>query len=86
MEATGGWGMASTAAEWDSFQRTRQPAEFQRAMNLQRRQLTSFYRVNLELPEPISRPQDWKLLLTGLGETKKTDFELVYPTQLMPCN
>ncbi len=86
MEGTGGWGMAATVAEWDAFRETRMPEGFERAMNLQYRQLANFYRVNLELPEPISQPQQWKLLLTGMDEPKTRDLELIYPAQLMPCN
>ena len=86
MEATGGWGIAATPAEWESFQRLKQPPQFERDMNNQFRQLKTFYRVNLELPEPLTVPQDWRLLVTGLDDSRLSKLQLIYPHRLMPCS
>jgi hypothetical protein len=86
MEATGGWGMAATPAQWVTFQRSKKPPQFERDMNLQFHQLKNFYRVNLELPEPLTRPQEWRLLLTGVDQSRQKELELIYPHRLMPCN
>ena len=86
MEATGGWGIAATPGEWESFQKLKQPPQFERDMNNQFRQLKTFYRVNLELPEPLTVPQDWRLLVTGLDESRQNNLQLIYPHRLMPCS
>ncbi len=55
-------------------------------MNLQFRQLKNFYRVNLELPEPLTVPQEWRLLVTGLDDSRQNNLQLIYPHRLMPCS
>jgi hypothetical protein len=98
MEATGGWGTAAAPSEWDAFEKSRQPEELARSLAELYRQLTSFYRVDLELPEPLAGPQEWTLSPTGLDDSAKpaeasetyaaakNDLVLIYPNRLMPCN
>ena len=48
-------------------------------------QMISFYRLEIELPQDIDKPREWKLeLVPGMG-FKPADFRVTYPRKLLPC-
>jgi hypothetical protein len=57
------------------------PAEILLALEL--RQLVAYYEVKVELPEPINKPQNWKLQAKS---PKLGDLVAFYPHTLMPCS
>jgi von Willebrand factor type A domain len=57
------------------------PAEILLALQL--RQLVAYYDVKVELPEPINKPQGWKLQAKS---PKLGDLVAFYPRTLMPCS
>jgi hypothetical protein len=52
----------------------------------QYRQMLSFYRVDIDLPENVDKPQEWKLDLVGLDKFQKDNVVLKYPHMLLPCH
>lgn len=51
----------------------------------QYQQMTGFYQVEIELPQNVDKPREWKLNLVGGGQFRPRDFELTYPRKLLPC-
>lgn len=49
------------------------------------RHLLDFYRVDIDLPEPVDKPRDWKLDLVGFSKSQRDNLVLMYPTLLLPC-
>ncbi len=68
------WGRVSATAGRITEQETRQ---FQR--------IGSFYAVAAELPQPLDKPNEWKLKVTPGKESGHHHLNVIYPTQLGPC-
>ncbi len=49
------------------------------------RQMLWFYRIELALPQPINKPEDWKLELTNAQLGERKGLRVIYPRKLMPC-
>jgi hypothetical protein len=52
----------------------------------QYRQIGYFYRIEFDLPQTLSKPQEWKLELIGLQESRRKNIVLTYPHVLPACN
>jgi hypothetical protein len=52
----------------------------------QYRQMLSFYRVDIDLPEIVDKPREWRLDLVGLDKFQQDNAVLKYPHMLMPCH
>jgi hypothetical protein len=55
-------------------------------LDLQYQQILAFYRLTIELPEPIDKPLDWTLSWSDAEKAARKNFVLLYPHILMPCN
>jgi hypothetical protein len=85
VEDTGGVLAAGSATDWRFFRAARGSSPIGDALYEQHRQMLGFRRLELELPEPIVRPQPWHLALTGLDEEEMKNVVLSYPARLFPC-
>jgi hypothetical protein len=52
----------------------------------QYRQMLSFYRVDIELPETVDKPREWYLDLAGFDKPQRGKLVLTYPRMLAPCH
>jgi len=52
----------------------------------QYRQMVSFYRVDIDLSEPVDKPREWKLDLVGFHRSQRENLVLKYPHMLLPCH
>jgi hypothetical protein len=64
---------------------TRALAKLTPSLDLLRTEMTGNYRVEIELPAPLSRPRSWELKLSGEKKKQWKDARLLYPTQLAAC-
>ena len=48
-------------------------------------QMAEFYRVDMELPVGVSKPQGWKLEVVDSKGKRRKDVEVIYPRKLVPC-
>jgi hypothetical protein len=94
-EDTGGAGFIFSGMYLGHFPSSQRPnvrdksgqrTQFGLRLDEQIRQLVSFYRVNVELPETVDRPHEWKLALAGLSKSQRDNLVLMYPHLLAPCN
>jgi hypothetical protein len=86
VEDTGGVVAAASATDWRAFRAARNSSPIGSALYAQHSQIVGFRRLKVELPEPIVRPQFWRLTLTGLDENEMQNVVLSYPDRLFPCN
>lgn len=49
------------------------------------REMSEFYRLDVELPRPVDKPREWKLDLVAPLGSKKQDFRFLYQRKLLPC-
>jgi hypothetical protein len=61
------------------------PTQFSEDLNRQVGQLLNYYRLEISLPEPIHKPQSWRLHIVSDGQSPTGRLRLIYPTLLMPC-
>jgi hypothetical protein len=61
------------------------PTQFAENLNRQINQLLNYYRLEISLPEPIHKPQSWRLHLAGDRQPPTEKLQLIYPALLMPC-
>jgi hypothetical protein len=69
----------------DMVGKDRKPTRFAEDLNYQVSQLINYYRLEISLPEPIHRPQSWRLHIVSDGQSPTERLELIYPTLLIPC-
>ena len=69
----------------DMVGKDRKPTRFAEDLNYQVSQLINYYRLEISLPEPIGKPQSWRLHIVGDGQSRTERLQLIYPTLLMPC-
>ncbi len=67
------------------YDKTGQPTQLEISLEEQRRQLSTFYRVEIDLPEAVDKPREWKLGLTGFSKPQLHNLILRYPHLLAPC-
>ena len=63
-----------------------QPTQFGFSLDEQYRMMLNFYRVDIDLPETVDKPQEWKFALVGLSKSQRDKLELSYPHLLVPCH
>jgi hypothetical protein len=63
-----------------------QPTQFGLAMHEQYWRIFNFYRADIELPEAVDKPREWKLALAGLNKSQRDNLVLRYPHMLVPCH
>jgi hypothetical protein len=85
VQDTGGVVAAASASDWRAFQADQRSSPIGIAMHEQHRQILGFRRIDLEFDEAVSRPQPWRLALTGLDENQMRNIVLNYPARLFPC-
>jgi von Willebrand factor type A domain len=83
---TGGVVAAGSASDWRAFRAAPASSPIGSALYEQHRQMLSFQRLELVLPETIDRPRSWRLSLTGLDENEMQNVALNYPARIFPCN
>ncbi len=47
--------------------------------------IVSFYRIELDLPEAVDKPREWKLNLVGFAKSQRDNLVLTYTQMLVPC-
>ena len=62
------------------------PKELRTALDSLYVAMTSFYRLDIELPQPVDKMRTWKLELANLPSNTKEHPELAYPRELLPCS
>jgi hypothetical protein len=83
---TGGVVAAGIATDWRAFRPVPNSSPIGSALYAQHRQMLTFRRLDLELPERLTQPQPWRLALTGSNGEPIEDVVLQYPARLYPCN
>jgi len=68
------------------FDRSGKPTVLGSSLATQFHQIFSFYRVTIEFPEPVNKPQDWNLELAGFSKSQRNKLVLTYPKMLVPCH
>jgi len=61
------------------------PTRFAVDLNRQVSQIVNFYQLEISFPEPIHKPQSWRLQIVRDGQSSNERLQLIYPTLLMPC-
>ncbi|HSZ18408.1 MAG TPA: vWA domain-containing protein [Candidatus Acidoferrum sp.] len=79
-------GSVNLSASLTLFDKSGKLTRFGSDLESQSKQLGNFYRINIELPETLSKPQEWKLELAGLEEPQRKKIALTYPHVLVACN
>jgi hypothetical protein len=69
----------------DMVEKNGKPTQFAENLNRQVNQLLNYYRLEISLPEPIHKPQSWRLRLAGDRQPPTEKLQLIYPALLMPC-
>jgi hypothetical protein len=86
VDDTGGSVAAGSPRDWRAFRASRDSSPIGAALHAQYRQILAFYHLDMELAEPVARPQTWNLTLTGLADDEMKNLLLSYPLRLFPCN
>ena len=60
--------------------------EFGSRLGSQYRQISNFYRVQINLPERVDKSQDWRLDLAGFSKSQRDKLVLRYPHKFVPCH
>lgn len=47
--------------------------------------MTTFYRLEIELPQEVDKPREWRLELVPREGFKVKDLRVVYQRKLLPC-
>jgi len=68
------------------FEKSGKPTQLGESLAAQFRQISSFYRVTIEFPESIDKPQNWNLELAGFSKSQRNKLVLTYPKMLVPCH
>jgi hypothetical protein len=76
---------AQQAVSWPLVDKRGRPTEFGLTLDRQLEHLLNFYRAEIEVPEPVDKPQEWKLDLVGLTKSQRNKLVLTYPALLLPC-
>ena len=62
------------------------PTQLGSLLGSQYRQISSFYRVDIDVPETVDKPREWKLDLVGFSKSQREKLVLRYPHMLVPCH
>lgn len=69
----------------DMVGKSGKPTQFAEDLNRQVGQLVNYYRLEISLPEPIHKPQSWRLRIVTDSHSPTPRPNLIYPALLMPC-
>jgi len=95
VEDTGGASVTLRDDTMGSFSGLHGPADIYKSGNItpfgsqlrsQYRQISDFYRVQIDLPEAIDKQQEWKLDLAGFSKSQREKLVLRYPHIFVPCH
>jgi hypothetical protein len=90
-EETGGWAsfaMRPSSTDARNFyfvDKAGNPSALTASLFAQFQLILNTYQLEIDLPEPIYKPQTWHLDFTGLDEVIKSNLALHYPQKLFPC-
>ena len=62
------------------------PAQLRVALDNLYSRMLQFYRLEIELPEPVDKMRDWKLEVLDPLTGGKAHLELAYPRKFLPCD
>lgn len=79
-------GRARDAAATPQDKLVKSILELRPDLDSQYQQILAFYRLTIELPEPIDKPLDWTLDWSDAEKAARKNLVLLYPHILMPCN
>jgi hypothetical protein len=83
---TGGMNLVPQPGSNDDRPDMRQmPLWFRHDLDLQYQQILYIFRVNLRLPEALTRQERWVLSVASAGTAAKGKFEMNYPRTFLPC-
>ncbi|MGH9772526.1 MAG: hypothetical protein ACRD4Q_12650, partial [Candidatus Acidiferrales bacterium] len=61
------------------------PEELHEELLFQFRQIVEVFRLDIQLPGYLSKPEDWKLDWVGLDKSAQKNYMMVYPKVLGAC-
>ncbi len=88
VQATGGTTLGLSGTPWSDLQ---YPAKEKDRLALKAAteglylQMAQFYRLEVELPEPVTKPRRWKLEMVNERGAKMKEWQVAYQTTLLPC-
>jgi hypothetical protein len=69
----------------DLFDKSGMPTRLGTLLASQSRQMLNFYRIDIDLPAIVDKPQELKLELVGFGKSQRDALVVSYPHILLPC-
>ena len=63
-----------------------QRGEIQQMLDFIQNNINAFYKLELELPDEIRKPQEWELKLADSPAAKKNKWQVLYSHELLPCS
>jgi Mg-chelatase subunit ChlD len=88
VQATGGSALHLSRTQWSEL---RYPVEERDRLALKAAteglylQMAQFYRLEVDLPEPVTKPRRWKLEMVNERGAKMKEWQVAYQTTLLPC-
>ena len=88
VQATGGTTLGLSGTPWSDLQ---YPAKEKDRLALKAAteglylQMAQFYRLEVDLPEPVTKPRRWKLEMVNERGAKMKEWQVAYQTTLLPC-
>jgi len=88
VQATGGSTLQLSGTQWSGL---RYPVEERDRLALRAAtaglylQMAQFYRLEVELPEPVTKPRRWKLEMVNERGAKMKEWQVAYQATLLPC-
>ncbi len=71
---------------WEFVDKSGNPTELTASLFAQYQQILNVYRMTIDLPERLYKPQAWHLDFSGLGRTTRSNLVLLYPQKLASCD
>ena len=88
VQATGGTTLGLSGTPWSDLQ---YPAKEKDRLALKAAteglylQMAQFYRLEVDLPEPVTKPRRWKLEMVNERGAKMKEWQVAYQATLLPC-
>jgi hypothetical protein len=86
---TGGWVFAfpkTDLVDPRPLLKSRASDALEMRLDLLCQRILTFYRMDIELRQPVMRPLKWKLDLNLVDKSQQRNLMFAYPQELMPCN
>jgi hypothetical protein len=71
--------------KWEFVDNAGNPTGLTASLFAQYQQILNVYRISIDLPERLNKPQGWHLDFDGIDRTARNNLTLVYPQKLATC-